>query len=263
MIILPKEFHNRGLEFVSLKHPRTGEPARFLLDRSSHTVLELTRVGTSTRSGLIEDQLYSDASVIVATPLHPLFLILPVLFDHQKRALPLDVLLGLAADDNTDSLDEAFVEDHLPSICHGTQLDLRRLKGWLDVCVRRLISSVPQLVKGEVLQTIMPLDPNERPSQEVITAAETYAAASMLATSWLSPATAEWYLDSCDFRILENEIKRLESEQVAFAGAAPTLPAKRADTVKAQPAKRAKTVQVKNNTSILDMFKKARPAKSA
>jgi len=95
--------------------------------------------------------------------------------------------------------------------------------------------------------------------------AETYAASSMLATSWLAPSISDWYLDSCDFSALEAEVKRLDAEQIAFsgadvAGANDTL--KRADTQKpAPPAKRAKTLpQVKNNSSILDMFKKARPA---
>lgn len=273
-IILPKESHGRKLDFVILKHPRTLEPAKFLVDKEEdapHPVFELTRVGSDARSALVGDSVYSDASMVVATPLHPLFLLIPVLFDQQQRALPLDFLLNLSAGENTETLDEGLFLNHLTSVCQENGaagqclLSLPKLKAWLDGRVQRLRAGLPPLVRSEVVKVIQPLDPTQQPSPELVDLAETYAASSMLATSWLAPSISDWYLDSCDFSALEAEVKRLDAEQIAFsgadvAGANDTL--KRADTQKpAPPAKRAKTLpQVKNNSSILDMFKKARPA---
>jgi len=77
---------------VRLRHPRTREPASFLHNPDSGDLCELLAFGEEHRSWLIGERLVADGRIFLATPVHPLLLVLPYLY-QAERLVPLDQLI--------------------------------------------------------------------------------------------------------------------------------------------------------------------------
>lgn len=263
--MIPNESVGRKLDLVSLVHPGSQKAAKFLFDQGDdapHRLFELTRVGNDARSALIDDSIIPDGSLVVATPLHPLFTCLNVVFAHRNKPLPLETILELSANEETQSLPEEVIEPYLTSVCLSRPgpptPDLTKLKAFLDTRVARIRAGLPQSVRADVLQAVQPINPNEQPSPELIDLAELYGSVSMLVTSWTSPELGEWYLSTHDFSMLENTASGLHEQHLALQSAqfaVNSSSAKRASSDPKPAAKKAKPAP-KNNSSILDMFKK-------
>ncbi|PHH59815.1 hypothetical protein CDD81_2554 [Ophiocordyceps australis] len=115
LLVLPKQATPEA-RIVTLPNPRHGQPARYLVCPETG-IYEFTRIAapsSSPRSWLIEPscqnldpQIVMDANLFVATPIDPLFLVLPALVcsdasrtqDGKKR-------LFLSSDDHLDKLPE-------------------------------------------------------------------------------------------------------------------------------------------------------------
>jgi len=77
---------------VRLRHPRTREPASFLHNPDSGDLCELLAFGEEHRCWLIGERLVADGRIFLATPVHPLLLVLPYLY-QAERLVPLDQLI--------------------------------------------------------------------------------------------------------------------------------------------------------------------------
>jgi len=86
---------------VRLRHPRTREPASFLHNPDSGTLCELLAFGEEHRSWLIGEKLVADGRIFLATPVHPVLLLLPYLY-QAERLVPLDQLIEEAEFPATD-----------------------------------------------------------------------------------------------------------------------------------------------------------------
>ena len=74
-----------GGRFIRLPHPRTGALAWFLLQDGGKTLLEALDADGTHRAWFVNDHVYDDGRVLVLAPIHPNFLLLPLL-DHAKRS---------------------------------------------------------------------------------------------------------------------------------------------------------------------------------
>ena len=77
---------------VRLRHPRTSSSATFLHDPSSGRLCELLAYTEEHRAWFVGDKLVSDGRLFLASPVHPVFLLLPYLA-KAERLVPLDQLL--------------------------------------------------------------------------------------------------------------------------------------------------------------------------
>lgn len=75
-----------------IKLPRKGNPALFLVNSETKKMYELMSFGEPNRSWFIGDLVLEDGSVILSTPVNPVFIILPYLM-KAERNVPLENLL--------------------------------------------------------------------------------------------------------------------------------------------------------------------------
>lgn len=264
-LVLPQEATGRKIEFYQFTHPRENKPAKFLVDQGEdapHPLYELTVVGSDLQSSLVGNNMSSDGSIVVATPLHPLFMIIGALHKHRNKAFALDILLELAASENCQEIPESMIRPYIASICdiqdEKVALNMDKLKEFLDIRTARVRAGLPLSVKEEVLQAVESADP------VLISMAEQYGAVSMLSTSWLPEDVAEWYISTYNFTPLIEEAKRLEQQHTVMnymqqSTQAPSNAANEPKGVKRpneSKAKQPKRIKAENNRSILDMFKK-------
>lgn len=133
VFLLPKATPSSpNFTVISLPHPRTSAPTRFLLhpDTGLHEITKITPTATAPRSWLLagapsdtkdektpadwvgDGQTIQDASLYVSTPVDPLFVLLPRLLPAgapKVHFLPLDDVLDTftATDDDDDDDDDA------------------------------------------------------------------------------------------------------------------------------------------------------------
>lgn len=265
-LVLPQEATGRRVEFYQFTHPRENKPAKFLVDQGEdapHPLYELTVVGSDLRSSLVGNSMSSDGSIVVATPLHPLFMIIGALYKHRNKPFSLDILLELAASESCQEIPEPMISPFIENICDTQDekvlLNMDKLKEFLDIRTARVRAGLPLSVKEEVLQAVESTDP------VLISMAEQYGAVSMLATSWLSDDVAEWYLSTYDFTPLIEEAKRLEQQHTVMnymqqqstqTSSSTSNEPKGIKRPNESKAKQPKRIKAENNRSILDMFKK-------
>jgi len=93
VMVAPKSSLNQGqAKVVSLRHPRTKESASFLHNNDSGDLCELLAFGEEHRSWLIGERLVADGRIFLATPVNPVLLVLPYLY-QAERLVPLDQLM--------------------------------------------------------------------------------------------------------------------------------------------------------------------------
>ncbi|XP_045451182.1 ribonuclease H2 subunit B [Melitaea cinxia] len=96
-ILLAKEslLNNTSFSIITLPHPAHGGPAKYCLNDSDHKIYEIVTFKEPYRSWFIEDTVKSDGSLLMTTPIDPLFLVLPRLREQcSNRAIPLEDLLS-------------------------------------------------------------------------------------------------------------------------------------------------------------------------
>ncbi|KAL0849956.1 hypothetical protein ABMA28_011879 [Loxostege sticticalis] len=88
-------FENDNFTIISLPHPATGKPAKYCLDDVNSKMYEVVSFNEPYRSWFIDETVKSDGSVMLVTPINPVFLVLPRLKEHcSNRAMPLEDLLS-------------------------------------------------------------------------------------------------------------------------------------------------------------------------
>jgi len=75
-----------------VKLPKNGSPALFLINSETKKLYELMNFAESNRSWFIGDAVIEDGSLILSTPVNPIFIILPFLIKADKN-VPLEDLL--------------------------------------------------------------------------------------------------------------------------------------------------------------------------
>merc|ERR1719167_48190 len=130
-------------QVVRLRHPRTREPASFLHNPDSGGVCELLAFGEEHRSWLIGEKLVADGRIFLATPVQPLLLVLPYLY-QAERLVPLDQLIeeaDLPATDvvltNTKGL-EGLAERKGDADLNVWKFDKEKALAWLEERVARV-----------------------------------------------------------------------------------------------------------------------------
>ncbi|XP_070173286.1 ribonuclease H2 subunit B-like isoform X2 [Littorina saxatilis] len=89
MITEEKHFENdsndeKKLQFCKLRHPKSDQPAMYLVCRGGEVISEVVRFKPGYGSWLIGNTVQKDGSFIVTTPVDPVFLVLPYLIDARK-----------------------------------------------------------------------------------------------------------------------------------------------------------------------------------
>jgi len=113
------------ITIVKLPHPGKGNPALFLLNHQNKKMFELMSYQESNRCWFIGDLVVEDGSLMISTPVNPVFIILPFLI-KSERNVPLEDLLE---NDEYSHLHElASVDCDLS--CVATQLGDPSLNVW-------------------------------------------------------------------------------------------------------------------------------------
>lgn len=100
------------LNIVTLKCSKTGNPAKYIFDDRKNQLLEILQFQGSKNSWFIDNSVEKDGLIYVATPIDPLFLILPYL--KEEIYSPLDQVF----------IDENFPDSKILSQCCLNQIDL-------------------------------------------------------------------------------------------------------------------------------------------
>lgn len=66
--------NNSSFSIITLPHPAHGGPAKYCLDDANHKIYEIVTFKEPYRSWFIEDSVKSDGSLLMTTPIDPLFL---------------------------------------------------------------------------------------------------------------------------------------------------------------------------------------------
>ncbi|KPJ13747.1 Ribonuclease H2 subunit B [Papilio machaon] len=96
-ILLIKEslFENSSFSIITLPHPANGNFSKYCLDNVHNKMFEVMTYSEPYRSWFIGDFVKSDGSILMITPINPLFLVLPRLKEQcLNRAVPLNDLLS-------------------------------------------------------------------------------------------------------------------------------------------------------------------------
>jgi hypothetical protein len=83
--LLPRECGDVGA-VATFKHPRTGNDASFLIDGLK--VYEILSMDRPHSSWFLGDEVHASGEFIVASPIHPLFLVLTFLERRDRNAIP-------------------------------------------------------------------------------------------------------------------------------------------------------------------------------
>jgi len=80
------------LKVIDLKHPKTGEAAKYLFNKQTNKIYEIMAFKEDNRCWFIGERVVEDGSLLLSTPIDPTFLILPYLISAERN-VPLDDLL--------------------------------------------------------------------------------------------------------------------------------------------------------------------------
>ncbi|CAF4915534.1 unnamed protein product [Pieris macdunnoughi] len=95
MLIKDTLFNNNSFRIITLPHPAHGSPSKYVLDKSNKKMYEVVTFSEPFRSLFIGETVKSDGSIMLVTPVNPVFLALPRLREQcTSRAVPLEDLLS-------------------------------------------------------------------------------------------------------------------------------------------------------------------------
>jgi len=143
MVAPTSSFKQGKANVVRLRHPRTRMPASFLHNPESGHLCELLAFGEEHRSWLIGERLVADGRVFLATPVHPVLLVLPYLYEAE-RLVPLDQLLEEAELPSTDIVLsstkglEVVAESKGAADLNVWKFDKEKALSWLEERVARV-----------------------------------------------------------------------------------------------------------------------------
>jgi len=143
MMAPTSSFKQGKANVVRLRHPRTRKPASFLHNPESGHLCELLAFGEEHRSWLIGERLVADGRVFLATPVHPVLLVLPYLYEAE-RLVPLDQLLEEAELPSTDIVLsstkglEVVAESKGAADLNVWKFDKEKALSWLEERVARV-----------------------------------------------------------------------------------------------------------------------------
>jgi len=96
VMIAPKEAlkgaENESVKILRLRHPKSGSGSCFLYNSGERRLLELMSYTEDHRAWFIGSKVVSDGRMLVATPVNPLYLLLPYLSKSEKL-VPLDQMI--------------------------------------------------------------------------------------------------------------------------------------------------------------------------
>jgi len=284
-----------GLSFLRLPHPRTGIPSLFLPYEKSKSsertgILEVQAVApTNSRSWFLgEKEVVADGKLLIMTPVHPVFLLIPVL----RAAHPVDGALGSfrPADDIFEEaaaqLTKAVPKDKDPPTIISEKdvlclLSLECIKNALkrmcdvkeitaEIVVYRfsptklveyLRAKVARLATTETIETSRTLvrglakDGLMENGKEDLLQSGRIKAGCDLISQYIPTSIYTALLASYDFTTLDTHLKTLQDETAALAVASSNTKLKRKDSSKAEDGKKKK---VKSKASQgVDKLKKA------
>jgi len=157
---------------LSLPHPRTGEPSRWVLRCSE--LLSVALAKPDYGSWFLGDTVKSDGSLLMLAPIDPIFLLLPVLeqargksADHAGNFSPLGQILQAGGSQQMARLEQLDLAD-VRHVCESKQAggdwyyryDEERCVAWLLAKVRQLTRGSGGLSPGEAVELICEYAPD-------------------------------------------------------------------------------------------------------
>ncbi|KAI5642285.1 hypothetical protein NE865_05647 [Phthorimaea operculella] len=143
-ILLMKEslFENDNFSIITLPHPADNRPTKYVLDDEHNKMYEIVTFNEPHRSWFIGETVKSDGSILMVTPVNPLFLVLPRLREQcTNRAIPLEDLLSEKGFDKI--LDFVTNMDKIgdlkgPADMKAYKYNEEKTLSWLEERVRKL-----------------------------------------------------------------------------------------------------------------------------
>jgi len=137
---------DQDIKILKLKHPKTGEGAFFLYNKSMKKLFEMLSFEEDHRSWFIGSKVVSDGRIFLVTPVNPVFLVLPYL-TKAERLVPLDQMLqDDEFPDSEDILLDSVSEDKLQLVSDSKgskdlnvwKYNKEKTLDWLEMKVRAL-----------------------------------------------------------------------------------------------------------------------------
>ncbi|ANB12956.1 hypothetical protein AWJ20_1234 [Sugiyamaella lignohabitans] len=305
-VVLPQQCvldPRNDCSIITLPHPRTFSPTQFMI--YDNRLLELTAVSGpnehlkttpvpvqashSARSLLFggSNQIISDSKILVATPINPLFLILPTLFSNRQKFLAADYLEEFSEVEGCELLSRALFEDRLSLICDvlddddgkAYRLSTDKLVLFLNTLTNKIISQggiSSDLYKLCITDPLTGVDINEQDKlpADLVELAKKKLAINMVST-YLTEDVVKLFIETAayDFSTLDLHIKKLAEERAKAteiqkgllnASSAPSGKRKRSTSTIGLPERAAKKVtkgvrslqkaDTSKNRSLKDMF---------
>jgi len=105
----------QNVKFLQLRHPRTGQGSCFMFNSSNNSLNEVMTFDEQHRSWFIGSRVVADGKMYFATPINPVFLLLPYIIKAEKL-VPLDQMV------EDDQFKET--EEILLATCQESRLQL-------------------------------------------------------------------------------------------------------------------------------------------
>jgi len=197
IVLLPSALPSTDLKIITLPHPRTLVPTRYLVHPAQglHEITKLTAPTSTPRSWLLtppsepssppkwlgNGQILQDGSMYICTPMDPLFMLLPRLFpadaaDAINRFLPMeDLFEEIAKEEEGDwglVVRSQVTEKRLVAVCESVDVgdekaykpSREKLMKVLDgKCIRMAKGGLPTTMEEEFVQK-----PLTRPMAEIM-----------------------------------------------------------------------------------------------
>lgn len=293
-IVLPRECIGQDeVLFVNLLHPRTGRATKFV--KHGYKIWELSSIdGTNlhrkrnlaeevqatTRSLLFEaDFVVSSGAVLVATPINPLYFVLPTLYTNADKFLSADQIQDLSESrlpEECETIGPEIFEDRLVRVCELLvvndeklyKFSQKKFVAYLDTICKRV--TVPNGMLEHQMELLRPLEIGKTVPEEIV-GLVTDQIVTHYVCAYLCDELCQLYVMTKNYEPLENyrrEIqatkKRALEEQERLIAShgngtkrkAVGLPARNNGVKKRTGPTSLQKANIKNNKSLMDMFRK-------
>ncbi|XP_062521331.1 ribonuclease H2 subunit B-like [Corticium candelabrum] len=144
--------------FVTLRHPKKGSGARFLLTNGGRRIQEVLKYDDPPKSWLINNSVQKDGSLHLATPIDPVFLILPYLEKSKKHFTTLDNIMSCDDFPSSGCLCDVEGTAQLAHVCDvrdAVDMKVYRLNEtktlvWLQKKVDQLVAKLKEMAHVNV-----------------------------------------------------------------------------------------------------------------